>query len=171
MDKAGKQAARKDLEVIFEESGAVVVTQYSGLSVADLTGLRTELRKGGGRLKVVKNRVARIALDGKGGDAAANMFKGPVAIAYAEDPTVPAKAAAQFAKTNDKLILIGALMDGEVMDAAGVAALATLPSREELIATVVARLLGQASQIGQRINAPGQQLAGAVEAIGAQAAA
>jgi len=171
MDKAGKQAARKDLEAIFEESGAVVVTQYSGLSVADLTGLRTELRKGGGRLKVVKNRVARIALDGKGGDAAADMFKGPVAIAYAEDPTVPAKAAAEFAKTNNKLILIGALMDGEVMDAAGVAALAILPSREELIATVVARLLGQASQIGQRINAPGQQLAGAVEAIGAQAAA
>lgn len=171
MDKAGKQAARKDLEAIFEESGAVVVTQYSGLSVADLTGLRTELRKGGGRLKVVKNRVARIALDGKGGDAAADMFKGPVAIAYAEDPTVPAKATAEFAKTNDKLILIGGLMDGEVMDASGVAALATLPSREELIATVVARLLGQASQIGQRISAPGQQLAGAVEAIGAQAAA
>lgn len=171
MDKAGKQVARQDLEKIFEESGAVVVAHYSGLSVAELTGLRTKLRESGGRLKVVKNRIAKVALDGKGGDAAAGLFQGPVAIAFAEDPTVPAKVTSEFAKENDKLKLIGALMDGEVMDAAGVGALASLPSREELLATVVARLLGQASQIGQRINAPGQQLAGAIDAIGAQATA
>lgn len=171
MDKAGKQAALKELEGVFEESGAVVVTHYSGLSVAEMTGLRTKLREGGGSLKVVKNRIAKIALAGKGGDAAADLFKGQVAIAYAEDPTVPAKATSEFAKDNDKLKLIGAIMDGEVMNAAGVGALATMPSREELIATVVARLLGQASQIAQRINAPGQQLAGAVDAIREQAAA
>ncbi|MCL4159539.1 UNVERIFIED_CONTAM: hypothetical protein GTU68_058588, partial [Idotea baltica] len=102
MDKAGKHAARKDLEVIFEEAGAIVVTHYSGLSVAELTGLRAKLREGGGHLKVVKNRIAKVALDGKGGDAASDLFQGPVAIAYAEDPTVPAKAAFEFAKTNDK---------------------------------------------------------------------
>lgn len=171
MDKAGKQVARQDLEKIFGEAGAVIVTQYSGLSVAELTGLRTKLRENGGSLKVVKNRIAKVALAGLGGDAAADLFKGPVAIAYAADPTVPAKATSEFAKGNDKLKLIGAIMDGEVMDAAGVGALASLPSREELIATVVARLLGQASQIGQRINAPGQQLSGAIAAIEAQAAA
>lgn len=171
MDKAGKQIARKDLEVIFAEAGAVVVAHYSGLSVAELTGLRTTLREGGGRLKVVKNRIAKVALDGSAGDAASDLFKGPVAIAYAEDPTVPAKALSEFAKENDKLQLVGALMDGEVLDVAGVVALASLPSREELLATVVARLLGQASQIGQRINAPGQQLSGAITAIGEQAAA
>lgn len=171
MDKAGKQVARKDLEKIFEDSGAVVVAHYSGLSVAELTGLRTKLREGGGRLKVVKNRIAKVALAGKGGDAAADLFKGPVAIAYSEDPTVAAKATTEFAKDNDKLKLIGALMDEEVMDASGVNALATMPSREEMIATVVARLLGQASQISQRINAPGQQLAGAVDAIREQASA
>lgn len=171
MDKAGKHAARKELEGIFAESGAVVVAQYSGLGVAEMTKLRGMLREGGGQLKVIKNRVAIIALDGIGGETAADMFKGQVAIAYAEDPTVPAKAAAEFAKENDKLKLIGGIMDGDVMDAAAVGALATLPSREELIATVVARLLGTASQVVQRINAPGQQLAGAIDAIREQAAA
>jgi large subunit ribosomal protein L10 len=171
MDKAGKHEARKDLEVIFKDAGAIIVTHYSGLSVAELTGLRTKLREGGGHFKVVKNRIAKVALDGLGGDAASDLFKGPVAIAYADDPTVPAKATSEFAKANDKLKLIGAIMDGEVMDAAGVGALASLPSREELLATVVARLLGQASQIGQRINAPGQALSGAISAIQDQAAA
>lgn len=171
MDKAGKAVALKDLEGIFAEAGAIVVTQYSGLSVADLTELRAKLRVGEGQLKVVKNRIAKIALAGMGGDAAADLFKGPVAIAYAADPTVPAKAASEFAKDNDNLKLIGAIMDGEVMDAAGINVLATMPSREELLATVVARLLGQATQAIGRINSQGQQLAGAIDAIGAQAAA
>lgn len=171
MDKAGKQAALAELEEVFEKSGAVVVTHYTGLSVAEMTGLRTKLGEQGGKLKVVKNRIAKIALGGKGGDAGADLFKGQVAIAYAEDPTVPAKATTEFAKDNDKLKLIGAIMGAEAMDTAGVQALAKLPSREELIATVVARLTGQASQIAQRINAPGAQLAGAINVIGEQAAA
>lgn len=168
MDKAGKHEARKQLEEIFENAGAVVVTHYSGLSVAEMTGLRSKLREGGGQLKVVKNRVAIKALAGAGGDAAADLFQGPVAIAFAEDPTVPAKATAEYAKDNEKLKLIGAIMDGDVMDAAGVDALAKMPSREEMIATIAARLLGQASQIGQRIAAPGSGLAGAITAIGEQ---
>ncbi|MGB3624914.1 MAG: 50S ribosomal protein L10 [Henriciella sp.] len=171
MDRAGKQAALAELEDVFEKSGAVVVTHYTGLSVAEMTGLRTKLHEQGGKLKVVKNRIAKIALGGKGGDAGADLFKGQVAIAYAEDPTVPAKATTDFAKDNEKLKLVGAIMGAEAMDTAGVEALAKLPSREELIATVVARLTGQASQIAQRINAPGQQLAGAINVIGEQAAA
>lgn len=171
MDKAGKQASLKELEGIFGDAGAVVVTQYSGLSVADLSKLRATLREGGGQLKVVKNRIAKIALAGNGGDAAQNLFKGPVAICYAADPTVPAKAAAEFSKANDKLKLIGAIMDGQVMDANGIQVLATMPSREEMIATVVARLLGQATQVIGRLNSQGQQLAGAIEAIREKAAA
>lgn len=172
MDKAGKHALRQELEGIFESAGAIVVTHYSGLSVAEMTELRGKLREGGGQLKVIKNRVAIVALGGDDADDAAKaLFKGPVAIAFAEDPTVAAKATSEFAKDNDNLKLIGAIMDGEVMDAAGVDALAKMPSREEMIATVVARLMGQASQIGQRLAAPGQQLAGAIKAIEEQAAA
>ncbi|MAT36312.1 MAG: 50S ribosomal protein L10 [Ponticaulis sp.] len=171
MDKTGKKAALKDLETVFEESGAVVVTHYSGLSVAEMTGLRTKLREKGATLKVIKNRIAKIALKGKGGDAALNLFQGPVAIAYAEDPSSAAKVTSEFAKDNEKLKLIGAIMDEEVMDEAGIKVLATMPSREELIATVVARLLGQATEIVSRVNAPGQGLAGAIKAIEEQAAA
>ena len=169
MDKTGKQAALKELEGVFEGAGAVVVTHYSGLSVAEMTGLRTKLREKGGQLKVVKNRIAKIALMGKGGDAAQNLFQGPVAIAFAEDPSVPAKVTSDFAKDNEKLKLIGAIMDQDVMDEKGVEVLANMPSREELLATVVARLLGQARQIATRINSPGQQLAGAIDAIREQA--
>lgn len=171
MDKAGKAVALKELEGVFEEAGSVVVTHYTGLSVAEMTGLRTKLRESGGRLKVVKNRIAKKALAGKGGDAAQDLFSGQVAIAYAEDPSAAAKATTEFAKDNDKLKLIGALMGEEVMDAAGVDVLAKMPSREELIATVVARLLGQAREVVSRVNAPGQTLAGQIDAIGAQASA
>ncbi|MEM6412025.1 MAG: 50S ribosomal protein L10 [Pseudomonadota bacterium] len=171
MDKAGKAVALKELEGVFEEAGSVVVTHYTGLSVAEMTGLRTKLLESGGRLKVVKNRIAKKALAGKGGDAAADLFTGQVAIAYSEDPSAAAKATTEFAKENDKLKLIGALMGEEVMDAAGVDVLAKMPSREELIATIAARLLGQASQITQRLTAPGQQLAGAITAVGEQASA
>lgn len=171
MDKAGKQVARQELEEIFESAGSVVVTHYSGLSVADMTQLRTALReKGEGRLKVVKNRIAKIALNGKGGEKALDFFKGPVAIAYAEEPSVAAKATTEFAKQNDNLKLIGAIMGEECMDAAGVDVLATMPSREEMIGMVVQRLLGQATQIAQRVAAPGQGLAGAIKAIEEQAA-
>ena len=171
MDKTGKQAALKDLEGVFETAGAVVITHYSGLSVAEMTKLRNDLREKGGQLKVIKNRIAKIALKGQGGDAAQDLFQGPVAIAFAEDPSVAAKVTSEYAKTNDKLKLIGAIMDGEVMDESGIKVLATMPSREELLATVVARLLGQASEISSRINAPGQGLAGAIDAIREQAAA
>ena len=118
MDKTGKKAALAELETVFEESGAVVVTHYSGLSVAEMTGLRTQLREKGATLKVIKNRIAKIALKGKGGDAALDLFQGPVAIAYAEDPSSAAKVTSEFAKTNEKLKLIGAIMDEEVMDEA-----------------------------------------------------
>lgn len=171
MDKTGKKAALEELEGVFEGAGAVVVTHYSGLSVAELTGLRTKLREKGAKLKVIKNRIAKIALKGKGGTKATDLFQGPVAIAYADDPSSAAKVTSDFAKDNEKLKLIGAIMGDDVMDASGIKVLATMPSREELIATVVARLLGQATQIVSRINAPGQQLAGAIEAIREKAAA
>jgi len=169
MDKAGKHEARKQLEEIFDNAGAVVVTHYSGLSVAEMTGLRAKLREGGGQLKVIKNRVAKKALEAVGDGVGSDLFTGPVAIAFAEDPTVPAKATTEYAKENEKLKLVGGIMDGDVLDVAGVGALASLPSREELIAGVVQRLLGQASQIGQRLAAPGSNLAGAITAIGEQA--
>lgn len=171
MDRAGRAEAIKTLEGVIADSGSVIVARYTGLSVAEMTKFRGALREQGAVAKVVKNRLFKKALDGKGGDTAEAMFVDQTVIAYAEDPVAAAKGASEFAKENDKLVIIGGLMGDEILDAAGVIALSKMPSREEQIATVVARLLGQASQLGQRINAPGQGLAGAINVIGEQAAA
>ena len=171
MDRAGKADAIKTLEGVIADSGSVIVARYTGLSVAEMTEFRSKLREQGASAKVVKNRLFKKALDGKGGDAANAMFVDQTVIAFAEDPVAAAKGASEFAKDNEKLVIVGGLMGDEILDSSGVVALSKLPSREEQIATVVARLLGQASQLGQRINAPGQGLAGAINAIGEQAAA
>ncbi|MEO1472874.1 MAG: 50S ribosomal protein L10 [Pseudomonadota bacterium] len=147
MDKAGKAAALDTLKGVFDESGVVVVTHYTGLTVAEMTGLRAKLREGGGKLKVIKNRLAKIALDGKGGDAAQELFKGPVAIAYSPDPVVAAKAAADFAKDNDKLVVIGAVMDENVLDAKGVEALAKLPSLDQLRGKLIGLIQAPATKV------------------------
>ena len=98
MDKAGKSAALENLKGVFEGAGVVVVTHYTGLTVAEMTKLRGLLRKDGAHFKVVKNRLAKIALGGAGGDKAQELFQGPVAIAYSPDPVSAAKAADEFSK-------------------------------------------------------------------------
>ena len=127
MDKAGKAVALEAYKNVFANAGVIVVTQYSGLTVAELTDLRVKLKGQGAALKVMKNRLARIALGGKGGDTAANLFTGPVAVAYSADPVAASKVVAEYAKGNEKLVLVGALMGDLVLDQNGVKALATLP--------------------------------------------
>ncbi len=165
MDRNQKEASVEELNGIFDASGSVVMAHYSGMTVAEMTELRTKLRELGGTFKVVRNRLAKIALKGKPGEGAADLFTGPVAIAYSEDFVAAPKVAVDYAKDNDKFVILGGFMEEEVFDAKGIEALSKLPSREELIGTIAARLLGQASQIGQRLAAPGQGLAGAIEVI------
>src|SRR5689334_25022533 len=102
MDRAQKQESIEDIKGVFANSGAVVVTHYLGLSVAEMTDLRGRLRKEGAGLKVVKNRLAQKALAADEGGETYALFKGPVAIAYAPDPVSAAKVATQYAKDNDK---------------------------------------------------------------------
>ena len=171
MDRNQKEASVEELNGIFDESGSVVMAHYSGMTVAEMTELRAKLRELGGTFKVVRNRLAKIALKGKPGEGASDLFTGPVAIAYSEDFVAAPKVAVDYAKDNDKFVILGGFMEEEVFDAKGIEALSKMPSREELIGTIAARLLGQASQIGQRLAAPGQGLAGAIEVIGEKAEA
>jgi len=163
MDRNQKAEAVEALSSVFDQAGSVILTHYSGLSVAEMTKLRGELRESGATLKVIKNRLAKIALKGKPGEGAVDMFQGPVAIAYAEDVVSAPKGLVKYAKDNDKLKIVGGFMGDEVLDANGVEALSKMPSREEIIATIAARLTGQASQIGQRIGGPGGKLASQIE--------
>ncbi|PHR92403.1 MAG: 50S ribosomal protein L10 [Robiginitomaculum sp.] len=171
MDRKQKQEMIKMLEGIFDSSGSVVMAEYSGMTVAELTDLRAQLRENGATIKIVKNRLAKIALKGKPGEGVADLFKGPVAIAYAEDVIGAPKVSVKYAKDNDLFNILGGFMGEEIFDVAGIEALSKLPSREELIGMVASRLLGQASQIGQRLNAPGSALAGAIGVIEERATA
>ena len=159
MDKAGKAESLKMLQGVFEESGVIVVARYTGLTVAEMTKLRGALREQGASLKVVKNRLAKIALDGKGGDRALDMFQDQTVIAYSPDPVAAAKASADFAKENDKLILIGAIMDEQVLDANGVQALAKLPSLDQLRGKLIGLVQAPATKVAGVVQAPAGKLA------------
>jgi large subunit ribosomal protein L10 len=159
MDKAGKAVALEAYKEVFADAGVIVVTQYSGLTVRELTDLRSKLKAEGANLKVIKNRLAKIALEGKGGDAAGAMFVGPVAIAFSPDPVAASKVVADFAKTNDKLVLIGALMGDQVLDQAAVKQLAALPSLDQLRGKIIGLIQAPATKIAGIVAAPAAQLA------------
>ena len=158
MDRAQKAESIETLKGVFEGAGAVVVTHYMGLSVAELSDLRGRLRKEGAKFKVVKNRLAQKAINGAGEGAQA-LFRGPVGIAYAPDPVSAAKVATQYAKDNDKFTVVGAIMGEQVLDRAGVDALAKLPSLDALRARLVGLIQAPATRIAGVLAAPAAQLA------------
>ena len=160
MDRAQKQESIESLKSVFNDAGAVVVTHYMGLTVAEMTDLRLRLRKEGAAIKVVKNTLALKALDGKLGDKGEKLFTGPVAIAYGPDAVSAAKVAVAYAKENDKFKLVGGVLDQtNVLDEAGVRALATLPSLDELRGKLIGLLQAPATKIAGVLQAPAGQLA------------
>ena len=171
MDRAQKQEAIETLKGVFDESGAVVVTHYMGLTVAEMTDLRGRLRKEGASLQVVKNTLAIKALGGSVGEAGDALFKGPVAVAFAKDPVSAAKVATQYAKDNDKFTVVGGLMGEVVMDQKAVSALATLPSLDQLRGKLIGLIQAPATRIAGVLQAPAGQLARVVGAYAAKDAA
>ena len=164
MDRAGKAQAIDTLKGVFDNAGAVVVTHYMGLTVKELEDLRGRLRAEGAKLQVVKNTLAQKALEGRAGEGADALFTGPVAIAYAPDPVSAAKITTDYAKTNDKFVVMGAVMGASVLDAKGVGALATLPSLDQLRAQLVGLIAAPATRLATIISAPGAGLARVVNA-------
>lgn len=159
MDKAGKAVALEAYKEVFADAGVIVVTQYSGLTVTQLTDLRVKLKAQGANLKVIKNRLAKIALEGRGGEAAGAMFVGPVAIAFSPDPVAASKVVADYAKGNDKLVLVGALMGDMVLDQNAVKQLASLPSLDQLRGKIIGLIQAPATKIAGIVAAPAAQLA------------
>lgn len=170
MERAQKSESIEDLKGVFASSGAVVVTHYMGLTVAEISDLRHRLRGEGARLKVVKNRLAQKALNGASEEAHA-LFKGPVAIAFGPDPVSAAKVATQYAKDNDKFTVVGGLMGEQVLDAQGVEALAKLPSLDQLRAKLLGLLQAPATKIAGVVQAPAGQLARVLNAYATKDAA
>ena len=171
MDRAHKAEAIETLKGVFANSGAVVITHYMGLTVAELTDLRARLRKEDAQITVVKNRLAQKALAGSAGEAGDALFKGPVAIAYGRDPVSAAKVVTQYAKDNDKFTVVGALMGQLVLDQQAVKSLAALPSLDQIRAQLIGLLQAPATKIAGVLQAPAAQLARVFSAYAAKDAA
>lgn len=159
MDKAEKRGFVTWLNGTFKESGSVVVAHYSGLTVAQMNDLRSRMRAAGGSVKVAKNRLAKIALQGTEAEAMADLFNGQTLIAYSSDPVMAPKVAVDFAKANDRLVILGGAMGATGLNADGVKSLASLPSLDELRARLVGMLSTPATRIAQVVTAPASQLA------------
>ncbi len=167
MDRAQKKELVAELNRTFTETSVVVVTRNLGLTVAQSTALRVKMRDAGASYKVAKNRLARIAAEGTPYAAISDLLTGPTALATSPDPVAAAKIAVEFAKTNDKLEIVGGAMGDTVLDANGVKALAELPSLDELRAKIVGLIQAPATKIAQVVQAPAGQLARVFGAYGA----
>ena len=165
MDRAEKEKVVDELGQIFASSGVVVVAHYTGMTVAQMQDLRAKMRDVGGSVRVAKNKLAKIALDGKPGVKMGNLLTGMTVLAYSEDPVAAAKVTDAYAKGNDKFVILGGAMGDAVLDPAGVKAVAAMPSREEVIASIVACLGAPASSIAGAIGAPASNIAGILKTI------
>ena len=168
MDRSQKEAVVAELSGVFNEAAVVVIAEYSGLTVAEMTDLRVKMRQAGARFKVTKNRLARLALDGTDYSSLSDKLKGPVGIAYSSDPVAASKVATDFAKGNEKFIVIGGAMGETVLDAAGVKALASMPSLDELRGKLIGLVQAPATKVAGVLQAPAGQLARVLAAKAAQ---
>jgi len=171
MDRSQKTEAVAELNTVFNEVGVVVVTRNLGLSVAQSTELRSKMREAGASYKVAKNRLAKLALKDTDYVGIEEFLSGPTALAWSEDPVAAAKAAVDFAKSNDKLEIVGGSMGTQVLDEAGVKALASMPSLDELRGKIVGLINAPATKVAQVVNAPAAKLARVFGAYGAKEAA
>ena len=159
MDRAQKREFVEEMNGTFQSAGSIVVAHYAGLTVAEMTALRGRVRAAGGTVKVAKNRLVKLALEGTPAAHMSSLFEGQTVLMYAEDPVVAPKAANDYAKENDKLVILGGAMGETNLDPEGVKSLASLPSLDELRAKLVGMINTPAQRIAMLANAPAGQLA------------
>lgn len=171
MERAEKREVVSALHDVFAETGVVVVAHYAGLSVSKMTKLRSDMRDAGGRVKVAKNRLVKLALDGTDATGISDLLAGPTCLAFSDDPVTAPKVAVKFAKDNEKFVILGGTMGSTVLDAKGVSALADLPSLDELRGTLIGLLQAPATKIARTVKEPAGQLARVFSAYGSKEAA
>ena len=168
MQRKQKEQAVAALHETLGGMNLMVVTHQTGLTVAEMTSLRRRVRDAGAGFKVTKNRLAKIALDGTKFAGVADLFRGPTAIAYSADPVAAAKAVADYANENAKLVILGGALGERQLDAEGVKALAKLPSLDELRGRLIGMLQTPASRVAGVLSAPAGQVARVLAAYGAK---
>jgi large subunit ribosomal protein L10 len=164
VDRAAKKEQVAELNGVFRDSQTVVVAHYSGLTVAQMQTLRKQMKQAGASVKVAKNRLAKIALEGTGAAVIVPLLNGPTVIAYSRDPVAAPKVANDFARANDKFVILGGAMGTTALNPDGVKALASLPSLDELRAKIIGLIQAPATKVAQVVNAPAAKLARVVQA-------
>jgi large subunit ribosomal protein L10 len=159
VDRTEKREFVAELNQALSGTSMIVVTRNAGLTVAEATNLRRKMRDSGATFKIAKNRLANLALEGTPFDGIRPLLKGPTALAWSKDPVAVAKAAVEFAKTNEKFVLVGGALGSQTLDADGIKALAELPSLDELRARLVGMISTPATRIAGILQAPAGQLA------------
>lgn len=171
MDRSQKADAVAALNATFNEAGVVVITRNLGMTVAQSTALRVKMRDGVASFKVSKNSLAKLAIANTDYAGIGDMFTGPVALATSVDPVAAAKIAVEFAKTNDKLEIVGGAMGALVLNADGIKALASMPSLDQLRGTLIGIIQAPATKLAQLATAPAAKLARVFGAYAAKEAA
>ena len=164
MNRSEKKDFVEKLKKEFNDSSSVIVTHYSGLTVDEVEDLRKEMRNNGAKFKVTKNRLAKLALEGSQFKEISDLFSGPTAIAYSEDPVTPAKVAVSFEKKLENFKIVGGGYDGKKIDLTKINFLATLPSIDELRGKLIGLILAPAQKIASVVKEPGGQLARLISA-------
>jgi large subunit ribosomal protein L10 len=159
LDRTEKRDFVASLASVFAETSMVVVTRNKGLTVAEVTDLRRRMRAAGVTYKVAKNRLTALALEGTSFDGIKPLLKGPTALAWSADAVAVAKVAVEFAKTNEKLVVLGGALGTQTLDASGIKALSELPSLDELRGKLLGMLQTPATRIAGILQAPGGQIA------------
>jgi large subunit ribosomal protein L10 len=164
VDRAAKSDVVASLGEVFKTTKVVVVAHYSGLTVAQMQNLRRQMKQAGASVRVAKNRLAKIALEGSDVASIAPLLKGPTLIAFSGDPVAAPKVAVDFAKTNERFVILGGAMGKTALNPDGVKALASLPSLDELRAKIIGLVMAPATKVAQLMNAPAGKLARVVQA-------
>ena len=164
MDRRQKKDFVDELHEAVRDAELVVVTRQSGMTVSEASDLRNKAREAGVTHKVVKNRLAKIALKETNFSHLEEHLTGPTSLSYSTDPVAAAKLVADYAKGNDKLSIVAGMLYGRVMDAEEIKKLASLPSLDELRSTIIGILQAPAGKIAQITSAPGAQLARVINA-------
>jgi large subunit ribosomal protein L10 len=170
VDRAQKEKVVEELGQIFASSGVVVVAHYEGMTVANMQDLRARMREAGGSVRVAKNKLAKIALEGQPCASIADYLTGMTVLSYSDDPVAAARVVVKYAKENEKLSILGGSMGESALDIAGVKAVADMPSREELLAQIASCIGAPASNIAGAIGAPASNIASILSSIEEKAA-
>ena len=166
LDRARKEQVVSELKDVFEHSGIIVAARYAGITVAEMSDLRTKMRENSANVRVAKNRLARIAIEKSPPEGMKHLLVDQIVLMYSEDPVTAAKISVEFAKTNENLKIVGGAMGNKILDSNGVTEVSKLPSREEVLSSISALLIAPGGGLTASLTGPASVIAGVLENIG-----